>query len=148
MPAGTLAGGSCEPRGVSPQGKSPALQLQRVTPAAGSLVDDSTLLLASISYSIPSWRGGQYTLSAQFDTNEPGVTVDGVFRGGLVVRACGPSGIFSFALPLENVYRHADVRRPLRFRFYLLEGSGGTREVIASSGIVEYSEARAGKAGK
>ena len=28
----------------------------------------------------------------------------------------------------------------LRFRFYLLEGAGDTREVVASSEVVEYSE--------
>lgn len=135
-----MAGGSCEQRTTDSDAKSPSLLLQRLTPSSGSAVDRTTLLMASIRYSLPDYRGGRYSLTAQFDTNESGVTVDGVSRGGLDVVACGPSGIFSFALPLENVYRYAGIRRPLRFRFYLLEGAGNTREVIASSEIVEYSE--------
>ncbi len=96
--------------------------------------------MASFRSHLPAYGGGGYILSAQFDTNESGVTVDGVFRGGRSILACGPSGTFSFALPLEHVYRYAGIRRPLRFRFYLLEGAGNTREVIASSEVVEYSE--------
>ena len=135
----SLAGGSCEPLGPKAESKSPRLEIRRVVPAGGRVVTRGTLLVASLAYSIPDYKGDTYSLTAQFDSIDPSRTTGGLFAFQFEVFTCGPTGILSFALPLEHVWRNPRVKHPLRLRFFLLDAVSRPALVIASSEIVEYS---------
>ena len=137
----SLVGGACEPLSSKLESKTPHLEVRRIVPSAGRVVTRGTLLVASVGYSVPNYKGDTYSLWAQFDTTKPGVTSGGRFAAKFEVLSCGPSGIFSYVLPLEHVWRNQNIKHPLRLRFFLVDGSRKPALVIAASEIVEYASA-------
>ncbi len=77
-------------------------------------------------------------LTAQFETTTPGRTFDGPFPNDHYPRACAPAGIFSLYFPLEVMWNVDRIKRPIRMIFYLLEGPGPVKEVIAKTEWLEF----------
>jgi hypothetical protein len=118
---------------------TPTLELVKVTPASGSAVTRQTAVVAALRYEIPNFVAGQYRLTAQFETTTPGATYDGAFPNISYPIACATVGTFSIYFPLEYMWEVQSIKRPIRMIFYLLEGTGRIKRIVAKSEWIHYS---------
>jgi hypothetical protein len=94
-----------------------SIQVQRITPEAGTTVQRSTLLVADLAYTVKDFDSGKFLIFAQFDTNQKGRSTDGNFNNYLSLKY--PSGAFRLCYPMIHIWSVPDLKKPLSVRFVL-----------------------------
>ena len=115
------------------------LLLKSIAPSAGTQLTKKTVIVANLSYNIPDFENGRYTILAQFETKEGKNTKDGDFPNADYPSLSQSTGELSFSFPIKYVWHHKDIKRPFVMWFYLMrwkDRSSGT--TVASAGPVEF----------
>jgi hypothetical protein len=108
------------------------IQVQRITPEAGTTVQKSTLLVADLAYTVKDFDSGKFLIFAQFDTNQKGRSTDGKFDSYQNLKY--PGGTFRLCFPMVDIWSVPDLKKPLSVRFVLNKiDSPHHNHVIAST---------------
>jgi hypothetical protein len=100
---------------------------------------EETVVVANLSYEIEDFHPGDYSVCAQFPTNEPGTSTDGDFPNDDYPVLAKPDGRLQFRYPMTYVWNRQEIARPFKVWFYLIRKTGqGTSTVVAKTGPVEY----------
>src|SRR5262245_14557448 len=114
-----------------------------VSPAPGSRVDETTLVRATVSYSIEEFPGRQdrdFLLWVKFATTDPDRTTNGTYPERGFPLLAKTSGEASVSFPLQHIWKQAELQRPLTMWVYLVSRfNDGSSFVIAKSDPVKYT---------
>jgi hypothetical protein len=94
-----------------------SIQVQSITPAAGTTVQKSTVLVVDLACTLKSLGSGKYAVVAQFDTTKQGRSTDGNFNNYTYLTRA--SGTFRLCFPIADIWSFPDVTMPLSVRFFL-----------------------------
>lgn len=119
---------------IAPAPGSGSVALLALEPPAGSTVDASTVLRATLSYELPPDAPGSYFVMAQFATQTEGATFDGKYPGPYP-RLRKPQGEVSVRFPMHYVLNHRVLATPIQVWFYLnYRTEPGRSRVVARTG--------------
>ena len=117
------------------------IELVSISPAAGSAIDERTVLVAEIRYAIEHFQPRtDYYIAPLFAENDgDGKTFNAFDRIDEGTRITTPSGTATIRYGIARELRSSKLARPVRVFFFLMERSGAhTTNVIGSVGPVEY----------
>ena len=125
-----------------------SVTLQRITPAAGSVLREDANIVATVDYAIQDFRPDTFYLSLQFESTTPNQTFSAERLVTAKTLPAGPpprqmlktpTGTATVTTEFANAARKANLRRPVRIRIYLHEQTGEmTSRVVATSDWIEY----------
>lgn len=117
------------------------VELLSISPVAGSAVDERTVLVAELRYSIEHFQphADDY-LAPLFDSTEgPGRSFNAFDRIDEGTRLTGPAGTVTIRYGIARELRSPKLARPIRVSYLLMERTGEhTTRGIGSAGPVEY----------
>jgi hypothetical protein len=135
---------------VSPreQSATATLRLRSITPAAGSVLDETSKINAVLEYAIEGFRPDTYFVTMHFASTTPGQTFS-IVRSVPAGSAPDPlprqktlasaQGTETITYAMTNTWGNPKMQRPVRVRFYLHElESPATSKVIAETDWIEY----------
>jgi hypothetical protein len=93
------------------------LHLFSITPNPGSSVGEESALVATLDYSVQSFKPGRFQIIAQFNTTTRGITSGGGFDSSHFIPSA--AGRMRFCVPLRAVWGDQSIARPFRVRFLL-----------------------------
>jgi mannose-6-phosphate isomerase-like protein (cupin superfamily) len=125
-----------------------SVQIVAVSPAEGTIVDEETVIVIEVEYSVEPFQAETFRLTAQFDTKTPGRTMSighaiittspiaPLPRDGILARSRGRETI---RLPLRDILSRGELAKPLRVRVLLNEMVSDVRsESVADSRVIEF----------
>jgi hypothetical protein len=120
------------------------IELVSIAPAAGSTIDERTVLAAEIHYAIDHFRSGtDYYIAPLFAENDgPGKTFNEFDHFDEGTHVTAPFGTATVRYGIARELRSDKLARPVQVFFFLMERTGAhTTRVIGSAGPVTYPAA-------
>ncbi len=115
------------------------MELLRLFPSAGSMVDEGTVIVAVVRYEVRPFRHNLYYVMPQLITHDPSRTISGPLPVGDFPRLKAAAGDTTVSLPVAGVWKDRNVVKPLQVWFYLNRDDGGGRSsVIATIGPFSF----------
>jgi hypothetical protein len=133
----SILGCTSHPQGT--EAVAASLTLIGVVPPPNTSITRDSVVVADLAYAVTDWVPGEYTIAAQVETKDEGVTSDGDFPSSFYPVLTKPSGQIRFSFPVRHVWHDPTIRHPLLVWFYLTKKiDASTSSVVARAGPVQY----------